>query len=64
MVQLKKRKARMHVFIRQIFQDDLIFFLYMVFVYAIFRKVSGAYAVAAIQRSLLKQAFLESRQNP
>lgn len=41
----------------------LIFFLYMVFVYTIFRNVREAYTVAVIHRSLSKQAFFESRQN-
>ena len=36
----------------------------MVFLHSIFRKARGAYAEAAVQRSLSKQAVLERRQNP
>ena len=36
----------------------------MIFFRAIFREMRGAYAEAAIQRSLLKQAFLGSKKSP
>ena len=57
MIQMKIRKVRIYVLIRQTF-------LHMVFLHAIFRKARGAYAQAAIQRSLSKEVVLESRQNP
>ena len=57
MIQLKIKKV-------PDFHAWLSFCLLMVFLHAVFRKVRGTYAEAAIQRILSKQAFLENRLNP